>query len=85
MRQRPPQQLPARRRRARDVSHRLAEFVIGRRRQQYMSQIDTGDPVHHAVVDLADHGEAISFEPLHDPVLPERPRPVQLPCHYPCG
>ncbi len=48
-------------------------------------QVDPGDAVDHAVVDLRDDREAIALETLHDPGLPQRLRAIELLRHDPAG
>src|SRR5205823_7217170 len=41
------------------------------------SDLDAGDPVEHAMVRLADDGEARFAQALHQPHLPERLVPIE--------
>jgi hypothetical protein len=42
-----------------------------------LGEVLTRHPVHHAVMDLADHREATALESLHDPGFPQGLRVVE--------
>ena len=48
----------------------LGHVGIGHEVEQHGEQAHPGDPVHHAVVDLEDHGPLPSGQALHQPDLP---------------
>ena len=45
--------------------------------EQHGRQVDPRDAIDHRMVRLEDQGKAARVQPLHDPVLPERPRAVE--------
>ena len=47
--------------------------------------LDAADAVHHAVMHLRDHREAVAREPLDEPRLPQRLSPVELLGHEPAN
>ena len=48
--------------------------------------MDVFEEVKGIIVDLLEvEPEAVTLEAFHHPVLPERPRSIQLSCHYACG
>ena len=51
--------------------------------EQDREQVAARDAVDHAVVHLRDERQAVVFEALHDPHLPERLRAVELLRHHP--
>ena len=51
--------------------------------EQHGHQLDAGDAVHHAVMDLEDQGPLAALEPLHQPRLPQGPLPVEGLGHEP--
>ena len=77
------QQFQRRRRGARGKGRRFHNLAGGVGRQNHIQQIHAGYAVYHAVVRLADEGEAVAGQPLHHPQLPERARAVQALRHDP--
>jgi hypothetical protein len=53
---------------------------LGRHRvdvEQHRGDVNTGDAVDEAVVRLVEERKVLGFEPLHEPDLPQRLRPVE--------
>jgi hypothetical protein len=79
-------ELPARRRRARDPARRRLDGRRRIRREQDFEEVDARHAVDHAVVDLRDDGEAIrARETFDDPHLPQRLRAIELLRHDATG
>ena len=77
--------LSRRRRRARLPGTLVFDVFGGYDVQEDRGQVDTGDPIDHAMVDLGDDGELALFEALDDPQLPQRLGAIELLGDDPAG
>ena len=75
--QRVDEQAAGARRRLDDPTRRLEERGVRREVEQHGRDIDAGDAVDERVVRLLDQPDVAALEPLDEPQLPERPRPVE--------
>ena len=78
-------QLHARGSRARHERRGLDNALILARRHQHAHDIDAGDAVDHAVMNLRDHRESIVLESLDKPHLPQRSPTIEVVLHDPRG
>ncbi len=79
------QEHPSARHRPRNPGRRLLGTRLRLVVEQHREQVDSGNPVDHAVVRLADHGDPVALQSLDDPRLPQRFAPIQLLRHDACA
>jgi hypothetical protein len=64
--------------RAADANRGVFDLGGGHDVEQDRGEVDPGDPVDHAVVDLGDDGEPVVLQAFDHPQLPQRLGAVQL-------
>ena len=61
---------------------RLGRVGVGGRVEQQRGELHRRDAVHHAVVGLADNGQAAVLQAVRDPQLPQRPAALERLGHH---